>query len=161
VKVEQEQEQDHHHHEIPEPDSDEIQQMLNDFLDQLHDGEREQEDEREQEQPEDLPEEDEREQQDEDEPDEQPDDESDDDEPEQERKSLPLTKGQDERFDNLFERISKKAKETFGSTMESETDSPRMPGGVFDGEAVAKFVEIESRGVTYRVILTAARYEDE
>ena len=81
-------------------------------------------------------------------------------EQEQERKSLPLTKQQEERFGNLFARIAKKSQETFGSTLESAKNSELLPGGVFEDEALGRYVEIESRGVRYRVVLTASRIEE-
>lgn len=76
------------------------------------------------------------------------------------RETQELTQTQDDRFHNLFDRIADKSRATFGQTLESENVGPDAPGGVFDGEAVSKTLEIESRGVTYRVTLSAVRYKD-
>lgn len=78
-------------------------------------------------------------------------------EPEVERK--PMTKTQRQRFENLAGRIFKKAEGTFGASMQSTEVGPLLPGGVFDGEEVAKVMEVVSGGVTYRLTLSAERVE--
>lgn len=71
----------------------------------------------------------------------------------------PMTKQQAERFENLAERIFKKAEATFGGTTESVEAGPNLPGGIFDGEEVGRVLEVKSRGVVYRITLSAERYE--
>lgn len=70
-----------------------------------------------------------------------------------------MTKGQRQRFENLAGRIFKKAEGTFGNSMQSNEVGPLLPGGVFDGEEVAKVLEVVSNGVTYRLTLSAERVE--
>jgi outer membrane biosynthesis protein TonB len=91
-------------------------------------------------------------------PEEQPDErEPESEEDERERKAM--SKQQRERFDNLAKRIFAKAEASFGGTKESVEVGPNLPGGVFDGDEVARVLEIKSRGITYRITLSAERFE--
>lgn len=73
-----------------------------------------------------------------------------------------LTKGQNDRFDNLVRRLAPKVEKTFGKTAEDFYLGSKMPGQ-FPGEDVSQTITIESRGVTYWVTVSAARsinYDD-
>lgn len=71
----------------------------------------------------------------------------------------PMTQQQKSRFENLCERIFKKSEQSFGSTIEKDDIGPNMPGGIFDGEEIAKCYTVESRGVRYTITVSAERYE--
>lgn len=70
-----------------------------------------------------------------------------------------MTHAQRDRFANLTERLFQKAKETFGKTNEKASVG-EVEDGIFYGEEVNQTLEIESRGVTYRVTFSAERKPD-
>lgn len=69
----------------------------------------------------------------------------------------PMTKTQRERFQNICERLFKKGEQTFGETLQSKEIGPDAPGGIFVGEEISKTMEVKSRGVTYRITVSAER----
>lgn len=77
--------------------------------------------------------------------------------PPENKEQKPLTKTQKARFAHICERIFRKTKLTFGSTIEEDETGPDLPGGIWDGEEVARVYTVSSRGVVYRISVSAER----
>jgi hypothetical protein len=67
-----------------------------------------------------------------------------------------MTKNQRDRFASVCERIFQKSKQTFGKTVE-KAEIGEVEDGLFYGEEINQTIEIESRGVIYRVSVSAER----
>jgi hypothetical protein len=100
-------------------------------------------------------------------PDEIPEGEGDDGEDEEKPEEKPydaqdgkMTQAQRDRFANLTERLFHKAKDTFGKTTEKASVG-EVEDGIFYGEEINQTIEIESRGVIYRITFSAERKEGE
>lgn len=68
----------------------------------------------------------------------------------------PMSTTQQNRFDNIVARVTKKIEQTFGNTLEemhvgAKTDSE------FSGEEVSQTIEIQSRGMHFNITFAAGR----
>ena len=67
-----------------------------------------------------------------------------------------MTIGQEKRFDNIVKRLTPKVENTFGKTNEDFHKGAKTKGQ-FDGEEVSQTIQIQSRGVTYFVTISAMK----
>ena len=67
-----------------------------------------------------------------------------------------MNKTQEKRYDNLFERITKKVEATYGETLENLFIGEKVKGD-YTGEEVSRTIEIESNGVNYVLTFSASR----
>lgn len=70
------------------------------------------------------------------------------------------TPTQEKRFNSLFERISKKVVQTFGNTAEDTYISEKARDASHYDAGIFRVIEVESRGVQYRIVVTATREQD-
>jgi hypothetical protein len=88
------------------------------------------------------------------------DSEEDDSEEEEEKPRKPMTKAQMEKFRKLCAEVFDSSHDAFGDCNVRLSDidkGPELPGGIFDGEEVARTLELTSGKVTYRVTFSAER----
>jgi hypothetical protein len=77
-------------------------------------------------------------------------------EPKIEKNKTPMTTAQRNRYELLTQRIFSKAERTFGGTAEDSVITPIFESP-YDDEEVTRTLEIQSRGVTYKITVSAGR----